>query len=102
VSRGELDNARAQGKLARRQGKKGAHGRKGGKGRGAGGLFQRFDANRDGTLQKAEVPAEVWQHIGAADTNRDGSITKVELRQARQDGKLKPPRGRRPGKARRS
>ncbi len=101
ISKVEFDQAHAQGKLARPQGGKRAHAGKGGKGRGAGGLFKRFDANQDGALQKGEVPAPVWQRISSADANQDASITKAELRQAHKDGKLKRPRGSRSGKARR-
>ena len=43
-------------------------------------VFQRFDRNRDGKLQKAEIPASVQQFILPADTNGDDVVTKEELR----------------------
>ena len=43
-------------------------------------VFQRFDGNQDGKLQKAEIPAAVLQFILPADTNGDDVVTKAELR----------------------
>ena len=47
-------------------------------------VFARFDANRDGKLQKQEIPAFVQQFILPADSNRDDVVTKQELQSARQ------------------
>ena len=96
-----------QGARQGRAGKGAKHGRAGkgakhGRGKRAGRIFARFDTNQDGSLQKSEVPERVWKRIGVADANGDQAVTKAELRQAHQDGKLKPHRGRRGGKARRS
>ena len=46
-------------------------------------IFQRFDRNRDGKLQKAEIPASVQQFILPADTNGDDVVTKAELQASR-------------------
>ena len=47
-------------------------------------VFRRFDANRDDTLTRDEVPAFVQQFIFPADANRNGKVTKGELKQFRQ------------------
>ena len=47
-------------------------------------VFQRFDRNRDGKLQKAEIPTAVQQYILSADTNGDDVVTKAELQASRQ------------------
>jgi Ca2+-binding EF-hand superfamily protein len=47
-------------------------------------VFQRFDRNQDGMLQKAEIPATVQQFILPADTNGDDVVTKAELQASRQ------------------
>ncbi len=47
-------------------------------------VFQRFDRNRDGKLQKAEIPTAVQQFILPADTNGDDVVTKEELQASRQ------------------
>ncbi|MBT7257196.1 MAG: hypothetical protein HN882_19510 [Planctomycetaceae bacterium] len=47
-------------------------------------VFQRFDRNRDGKLQKTEIPAAVQQFILPADTNGDDVVTKAELQASRQ------------------
>ena len=47
-------------------------------------VFQRFDRNQDGKLQKAEIPAAVQQFILPADTNGDNVVTKEELQASRQ------------------
>jgi len=47
-------------------------------------VFQRFDRNQDGKLQKAEIPAAVQQFILPADTNGDDVVTKAELQASRQ------------------
>ena len=47
-------------------------------------VFQRFDRNRDGKLQKAEIPTAVQQFILSADTNGDDVVTKAELQASRQ------------------
>jgi len=50
--------------------------------------------NGDGRLTPDEVPAPVWEHLGAADANQDNAVTKEEIQAARSQGKLGP----RPGK----
>ena len=47
-------------------------------------VFQRFDRNQDGKLQKAEIPAAVQQFILPADTNGDNVVSKAELQASRQ------------------
>jgi hypothetical protein len=47
-------------------------------------VFQRFDRNRDGKLQKAEIPIAVQQFILSADTNGDDVVNKAELQASRQ------------------
>ena len=51
-------------------------------------VFQRFDRNQDGKLQKAEIPAAVQQFILPADTNGDDVVTKEELQASRQRQRL--------------
>jgi len=61
-----------------------------GAGRGHGGglsadkLFERFDANQDGKLEKDELPARLADKLTKADADADGAITKDELEKARQ------------------
>jgi hypothetical protein len=66
----------------------------GGQGRPGERPFQRFDANSDGKLDKAEVPDFVWARIGVADADGDGAVTRDEIRTAHDNGTLKPPPGR--------
>jgi Ca2+-binding EF-hand superfamily protein len=88
VTRAELDQARAEGKL---RGHKGHHGHGPGdggnkecaKGHGHGHMFEHMDKNKDGALTSDEVKAEFWQHLVKADANGDGKVTKAELDQAR-------------------
>jgi hypothetical protein len=60
-------------------------------GRGGGQMFARLDANQDGKLVASEVPAEVWAHISVADADGDGAVTRDELRQAHEQGRIQPP-----------
>jgi Ca2+-binding EF-hand superfamily protein len=86
VSRAELDQARAEGKL---RGHKGHHGHGTGDGgdkfgaKGRGHLFEKFDKNKDGALTSDEVKEGFWQHLVKADANNDGKVTKEELEKAR-------------------
>jgi Ca2+-binding EF-hand superfamily protein len=98
VTEEELRRAHEQGKLGPRGGGKG---HKGGKGPKGGRFFEHADANSDGKLEQSEVPAEIWSHISVADTDKDGAVTQAELRQAHQNGTLKPPPGRGKGQGRR-
>jgi len=89
VTRAELDQARAEGKL-HGQGHKGHHGRgpggEGGDGscaKGSGRMFERFDKNHDGALTSDEVKEGFWQHLVKADANGDLKVTKEELEKAR-------------------
>jgi Ca2+-binding EF-hand superfamily protein len=89
VTRAELDQARAEGKLR-------GHGHKGHRGHGHGGegdaacakgnhgqMFERMDKNKDGALTSDEVKDQFWQRLVKADANGDGKVTKQELEQAR-------------------
>jgi hypothetical protein len=66
-------------------------GEHGGKGKGKGAHFQKADKNGDGFLTKDEVGTERWERIKVADANNDGKVSKPELKQAHEAGKL--PRG---------
>lgn len=46
-------------------------------------VFALLDANRDGRLTQAEVPAEMWSRMLKADSNGDLTITPAELHAAR-------------------
>jgi Ca2+-binding EF-hand superfamily protein len=82
VTRAELDQARADGKL---RGGKGRHGGPGGEScaKGHGQMFERMDKNKDGALTADEVQDKFWQHLVKADANHDGKVTKEELEAAR-------------------
>lgn len=60
-------------------------------------VFARFDANKDGKLQKQEIPAFVQQFILPADADSDDVVTRQELQAARNrqggpnDGDARPP-----------
>ena len=88
VTRAELDQARAEGKL-RGHGHKGHQGHGPGDGgdkscaKGHGHMFERFDKNNDGALTSDEVKDGFWQHLVKADANGDGKVTKEELAKAR-------------------
>lgn len=38
-----------------------------------------FDANKDGAIEKSELPPLAWAKIAKADTNGDGLITEKEF-----------------------
>jgi hypothetical protein len=42
-------------------------------------FIERFDTNKDGVLQAAELPERMQQNIGEIDTSGDGVVTKDEL-----------------------
>lgn len=42
-------------------------------------MFERFDANKNGSLEAAELPERMQQHLGDIDTSRDGVVSKDEL-----------------------
>jgi hypothetical protein len=42
-------------------------------------LLERFDANKNGMLEAAELPERMQQHIGDIDTSGDGVVSKDEL-----------------------
>ena len=42
-------------------------------------LLSTFDANKNGELSQAEVPARVWLRLSAADVNKDGKVTRTEF-----------------------
>ena len=85
VTRAELDQARAEGKLhamGRHGGPGGDHAcAKGGGGHGK--MFEQLDKNKDGALTADEVEDKFWQHLVKADANHDGKVTKEELEAAR-------------------
>ncbi|MDJ0974369.1 MAG: hypothetical protein QNJ98_07925 [Planctomycetota bacterium] len=43
-------------------------------------ILKRLDTNQDGALAQDEVPAKLWERIGAADTDGSASVTKDELK----------------------
>ena len=47
-------------------------------------VFERFDGNKDGKLQKEEVPEFVQQFILSADADGDNVVTRKELKASRQ------------------
>lgn len=77
--------------------RKGRHGR----GHGMGGMMMgghmamMADANKDGTVTRAEFDAGVKSHFDMADANKDGKITPEERRAAMKSmmGKMKGPHG---------
>jgi len=42
-------------------------------------MIERFDTNKNGSLEAAELPERMQKHIGDIDTSRDGVVTKDEL-----------------------
>ncbi|MES1184165.1 MAG: hypothetical protein ABUL60_10135 [Myxococcales bacterium] len=42
-------------------------------------MIERFDANKNGQLEAAELPPRMQEHIGEIDTSGDGVVTKEEL-----------------------
>jgi hypothetical protein len=42
-------------------------------------MIERFDANKNGTLEAAELPERMQEHIGDIDTSGDSIVTKDEL-----------------------
>jgi Ca2+-binding EF-hand superfamily protein len=76
----------------------------GGPSRGGGpgggpGMFEKFDKNRDGSLDKDELPEPLWQRMKKADKDEDGTISREELdawrksmmQHYRPDGHRRPP-----------
>lgn len=60
----------------------GHHGPRGGHGFGSPSpekLLQRFDANKNGQLEAAELPERMQEHIADIDTSGDGVVSKDEL-----------------------
>ena len=57
------------------------------------GPFERFDADEDGKLTKAELPEKAAKALMAADANGDEAITRDEFQKGREDGTLRPPEG---------
>jgi len=58
------------------------HRAKNGRGRGPRNpekLIERFDTNKNGTLEVAELPERMQQHIADIDTSKDNVVTKAEL-----------------------
>jgi hypothetical protein len=42
-------------------------------------MIERFDANKNGTLEAAELPERLQEHLGDIDTSGDSVVTKDEL-----------------------
>jgi EF hand len=42
-------------------------------------MLERFDANKNGALEAAELPERMQEHIGEIDTSGDGVVSKDEL-----------------------
>ena len=42
-------------------------------------MIERFDANKNGTLEAAELPERMQEHLGDIDTSGDSVVTKDEL-----------------------
>ena len=42
-------------------------------------MLERFDANKNGQLEAAELPERMQEHIGDIDTSGDGVVSKDEL-----------------------
>jgi hypothetical protein len=42
-------------------------------------MIERFDANKNGTLEAAELPERMQEHLGDIDTSGDGVVSKDEL-----------------------
>ena len=42
-------------------------------------IVNAFDANKDGVIEKSELPPLAWAKIAKADTNGDGLITEKEF-----------------------
>jgi len=59
--------------------------------------FERFDADEDGKLTKAELPEKAAKALMAADANGDEAITRDEFQKGRENGTLRPPEGTGPG-----
>ncbi len=55
-------------------------------GRGAGGLLGRFDENKDGKLQRDELPEPMRDRFEELDTDGDGALDEEELEAARGPG----------------
>jgi Ca2+-binding EF-hand superfamily protein len=63
--------------------------------------FAESDENGDGLLTENEVHEFRWSHLIQADANEDGKLTLDEIKTAVENGTLKPPPHRGPGKGRR-
>ena len=44
--------------------------------------LSKLDKNKDGKLQKDEVPEPLWDKLSNADTNKDGAVTADEIKQS--------------------
>jgi poly(3-hydroxybutyrate) depolymerase len=47
------------------------------------GLFTKFDQDKDGVLERDEVPRNVWRRIELADADNDGRISLADLKKIR-------------------
>ena len=78
------DGAIAQSELPKRGETGGKGGPQAGKG-GSGGMFAFYDKNKDGKVEKSEVPEEAWAKLSRVDKNADGLISESELAGAMKD-----------------
>jgi Ca2+-binding EF-hand superfamily protein len=76
ITRAELEAAHRDGKLVPFHG---GHGKRGMFGKDPQKMIERFDANKNGTLELAELPEHKRQWLGAADTDKNGSLSVAEL-----------------------
>ncbi len=81
VTKAEMEQAHASGKLAMMH-----HGKWGEGPRGERpspeAMFQHMDKNGDGVIKADEVDPRFWAHISKADTNGDGAVSQDELKAA--------------------
>jgi hypothetical protein len=56
-------------------------------------LLGRFDKNKDGVLEKSELPEKIFRRLKASDANKDGQLSKEELKNV----KFSRPSNTRPG-----
>ncbi len=55
----------------------------------ANGVFERMDANRDGTINQAERAAKQAEHFAKIDSNGDGELSQAEMQASQDERKAK-------------
>lgn len=78
LSKAELETAHREGTLKMGMGPRGFHGKKGFR-KNPAMLIEKFDTNKNGTLELSELPEHKREKLGAADTNKDQKLTRDEL-----------------------